>query len=600
MHRTNIYGRMNKQLLLLAAALLSGAAMAQDLHIKVNEKGRVGYADGQGQEVIPCKYDFGFPFEDGVAQVGKGEKYGYVDAQGNVVVKLSYDQITPWRGDIVCVKKGKKYGLVNCKTGESVLPAAYAYVSKPNCYGRALIIKGGKPTQDKAAKRSYILAGKMGIVSDEGRVLIEAKNTVIQEFAEEQTANPVHEGLLLTNTPYYIGDTLRTDCRYIGVAKKYNYKTREDFGLMDGEGNLLIKMGAYTLLCEPQGGMVRYYDQSKKGTKYGYYNLETKTAFECGSDPNVIANISYWTHGDFIGSTAPVNSSEGWRIITKENTVVRSGYSNLSHSRMEGLWTGKKSDTACDVFDEEGKDVFKGQYEYVWYAQEESDKGILVVQKDGKRGVMDREEKMLVPCTYASAGLPQFGTLSVSDDNGKWGKIDYRTQDVLVPLEYVNVGKTAETNPTALWAQVADSTWHLYHVTARRLGTTAYTNIANFKGDLTWACPKDYAERIINEAGAADPENPVKGSLYDADQKRYAKQGIDIGTDYGIIINKDEEVVFSAPVYWRDADAAYRVVRANQGKALTPAQSKRYMLYMTRDYRRYPLTEVIPDAGWDY
>ena len=39
------------------ALLLSAGAQAQDLKPKVNEKGKVGFVDASGCEVVPCKYE---------------------------------------------------------------------------------------------------------------------------------------------------------------------------------------------------------------------------------------------------------------------------------------------------------------------------------------------------------------------------------------------------------------------------------------------------------------------------------------------------------------------------------------------------------------
>ena len=89
------------------ALLLSAGAQAQDLKPKVNEKGKVGFVDASGCEVVPCKYESAAPFEGGVAVVSKGGKYGLVNQQGTEIVKLQYEELTPWGNHLYLAKKSK-------------------------------------------------------------------------------------------------------------------------------------------------------------------------------------------------------------------------------------------------------------------------------------------------------------------------------------------------------------------------------------------------------------------------------------------------------------------------------------------------------------
>ena len=91
---------------------LSLGAQAQDLKLKVNDKGKVGFVDLSGNEVVACQYESAAPFEDGVSIVSKSKKYGLVSSQGTVLAKPQYDEITPWGNHTFLIKKGKKYGTV--------------------------------------------------------------------------------------------------------------------------------------------------------------------------------------------------------------------------------------------------------------------------------------------------------------------------------------------------------------------------------------------------------------------------------------------------------------------------------------------------------
>ena len=126
-------------------AMFSSPSSAQDLTIHVNKKGKVGFVDKNGTEVVKCIYESAYPFSDGYAIVSKSGKSGIINEKGEVVLPLKYSSILPWSGNTYLVKSGKLQGLAS-KDGKIILPAKYSYISKPNCYGKALVAVGGKAT----------------------------------------------------------------------------------------------------------------------------------------------------------------------------------------------------------------------------------------------------------------------------------------------------------------------------------------------------------------------------------------------------------------------------------------------------------------------
>ena len=143
------YYKMKLNRLLLALGFcLWGAAYAQDLSIIVDKKGRVGFADSNGKEVIKCSYESARPFSEGVAVVMKSGKYGMINTKGKVVLPLKYNSLSSWTDELYIVKAGKLSGLVNHQ-GKIVLPVKYSFISKPNCYGKSLLAVGGKATVEQ-------------------------------------------------------------------------------------------------------------------------------------------------------------------------------------------------------------------------------------------------------------------------------------------------------------------------------------------------------------------------------------------------------------------------------------------------------------------
>ena len=290
-----------KALLCLVAYLLSVNVQGQDLKILVNKKGKVGYADQQGSEVIKCQYDSGQPFRDGVAIVTKSGKTGIIDATGKVLLPLKYTQIMSWNDELYLIKDGKKMGLADHQ-GKVVLPVNYSHVSKPNSYGKALIAQGGKAASNE--KKTYMANAKYGIIDSKG-------NTTSKVYG--------------TSTPTTTS-TLLTDCSWLGFSNNGN--NIYNAGIMDGNGKELVKAGLYYFVMQPQSDMVRYYISKKKETLCGYHHLSTGNGFQAAVFDSSIDNINFWTHGDFIGDIAPVNGTS-WSFIDKDGKTLRTGYTSL-------------------------------------------------------------------------------------------------------------------------------------------------------------------------------------------------------------------------------------------------------------------------------
>lgn len=131
-----------RKILMVASVTFACVAQAQDLTIHVNKKGKVGFVDKNGAEVIKCAYESAYPFSGGYAIVTKSGKSGIIDERGKVVLPLKYTSIMPWNQSLYLIKTGKIQGLAG-HDGKVVLPTKYSFISKPNCYGKALVAVGG-------------------------------------------------------------------------------------------------------------------------------------------------------------------------------------------------------------------------------------------------------------------------------------------------------------------------------------------------------------------------------------------------------------------------------------------------------------------------
>ncbi len=97
---------------------------------KVLYKGKFGFINKKGQEVIPCIYDATNNFNEGLAVVKKNCKSFIINKQ-NIKISLEYDFISDFKNGYAIISKDSKYGLINTK-GEEVIPAIYDEIDYPS------------------------------------------------------------------------------------------------------------------------------------------------------------------------------------------------------------------------------------------------------------------------------------------------------------------------------------------------------------------------------------------------------------------------------------------------------------------------------------
>ena len=171
--------------------------MAQDIKIKVNQKGKAGYVSSAGKEILPCKYDAVSPFENGLGKVRKGEEWGVVDANGKFVIPIKYKSIIA-EGNIFKIKDGKKYGLVG-RDGKVLLKPDYTAIYPFNSKGLAIIVKGGKMSRLESNNKPYISNGKLGVINAEGKILIQPKYSIIKDYNQDLNNTKLYrEGKMTT------------------------------------------------------------------------------------------------------------------------------------------------------------------------------------------------------------------------------------------------------------------------------------------------------------------------------------------------------------------------------------------------------------------
>lgn len=400
------------------AATLALSVQAQDLKLKANEKGLVGFVDASGSVVVACKYDAAFPFENGVAVVIRKDKAGAVDASGKEIIPPKYSEILPWGNNLLLLKKGKNMGLADA-SGKILLEVEYSNISRPNCYGRAWVSSGGKVASSNG--KSIITGAKFGIINADGGIVVPAEHKGLAEFTVTNLKEAVYEGKALGTPIMVMSDTLQTPGLYYGYGK--NNTSNAEYGIIDGNGKVLVKEGEFGIVMEPQSGMVRAYNAMSKKTECFYYNLVTGKTLDIAVHKIPLANITFWTHGDFNGAWAPVNSTEGWYFIDKEGNKKLQGFAKIKHGKKAKLWAAFKQGIGIGiVLDEDGNTVFPESLNLtnIVFSENTDHQDVFPVKRNGKYGVIDRQGKTVLPFDYVDVHSITYDYLFAKKETG-WG-----------------------------------------------------------------------------------------------------------------------------------------------------------------------------------
>lgn len=605
--RRRIIMRLN-QLLCLAAFVFATNVHAQDLKILVNKKGKVGYADRNGNEIIKCQYESAQPFSEGVAIVTKSGKSGVIDATGKVLLPLKYSQILSWNKELYLIKDGKKMGLAD-HLGKVVLPAKYSHISKPNCFGKALIALGGKATSNE--KKTYMANAKYGIIDIRGNVIVAPKYKGLYEFSYDgKDKYPYYEGKRLEYSYHYTVDTLITDCSYLGFSN--NGLSVYNAGIIEGNGKEILKTGIYYLVMQPQSNMTRYYIPKKKQTLCGYHNLLTKKGFQVASFNNPIDDIKFWTHGDFIGDMAPVNGTS-WSFIDKTGKSLRTGYTSLKHSQVAGLWAAKNNSGKWEVFDNDNNTVGTlSNYDEIGFPTQKDDKLIFAVKKLDKYGAISRDGETVIPFEYDAISANTYDVMAVKK-NGKWGALSVENK-VLFPIEYIGFILPEEKNSQHFWVQQSDSLYYHLNLNNNNISANGFKRVSNFKDGIAFVIPDGFIvpQNTVNKAQLYTPNtayNIMYGTSITTNSKNKGKtittqttetKNPFTGENFGFLLNSDNTLLLGKPVSILYKDIVIKEIKKYGNRALTDSETKNVLLRVTQENRIYSVKDTLDDEEWNF
>lgn len=577
-----------RNILVLANMIFAYTAQAQDLTIHVNKKGKVGFVDKSGTEVIKCDYESAYPFSDGYAVVTKSGKYGIINEKGETVLPLEYKSIVPWNKSLYLIKKGKLNGLAG-HDGKLVLPAKYSFISKPNCYGKALIAVGGKKTA--YGTEQYMYNAKLGIINDDGSILIAPKYKGIHEFAyDTKGILPYNGGLRLMARLHFLNDTLLTDCKYIGFNNSAFNIGR--CGIIDKEGKEILKMGIYDQLMQPKNNMVRYYNDPKNETICGYHNLDSGTGFVAAKFNADISKVNLWTHGDFSVDIAPVNG-ETWKFIDKNGKEIRGGYKQLKHSE-NGEWAAQNVSGKWEVFDDFNKDIASlSNYDDINFPLQKDNQEIYSVKKGTQYGAIDRTGQEVIPFQYDLVASNVYNFIAVLKDS-LWGAYSTSGKNI-IPVSYKGVVLPTEYDVQDFWVMKSDSLCYHFNVASQKLSDTGYEGVDNFSNGIAHVRPvgMKVENSVLNRAQLYEPKKANYVSItYSNSEKQRDK--------FGYLLSTDDQVLFDWPVSTTYVGLVIEQIKKQGNQKLSEAEKRNILLDVTKENRSYDLNGVLNENEWNY
>lgn len=137
----------------------------QDALIATEYKGKWGFKNKCGLEVIPCKYDEVWSFSEGIVRVKVNGKYGFINMEGIDIIPCMFDDTGFLSEGLIFVELAGKSGFYD-RTGHEVVPCKYDYVHDFS-QGFAIVS----------------IADKCGVIDQTGQEVCPCKYDVIEDFS---------------------------------------------------------------------------------------------------------------------------------------------------------------------------------------------------------------------------------------------------------------------------------------------------------------------------------------------------------------------------------------------------------------------------------
>lgn len=367
-----------------------------------------GVYSGKGEEVIPMKYNRMEAFGNFFWKVFLNGKQGIYTFDGKKVLPTKYDEIIylyrDWNldPDFVVKEKGK-YGMFNAK-GDCMI--------QPEC------------DEVKYADQHQIF-----IKGNEKGYLMKHKQTLIKGIT--------------------IKDKITNWIKQNGDSKSMNYFIFEDKngknGLLDIEGNVLVS---------PQyESMAPYYNISSGTTDY--LVVQHNSLFGVISLSNeILVPLKYKSFANiYVRDHIVLEDEEGYMLYSlKDNSFFHSLHFDHIKESSGPYALIKKKGKAAFLNKVTLELVFPFKYEDISESTEDS---LFTVCLNGKYGLVDKTDKVFIPCIYDEPLYPSCGNKFVVKKDNQYGIINLKNEIIygMIPhpiiaySDYFQIMDISKNNP---------------------------------------------------------------------------------------------------------------------------------------------------------
>lgn len=341
--------------------------------VKINSQG-YDYVGLLSEQLIP------------VIEEGKG---GYIDEKGNTKIPFNYDNVLAFSEGKAAVKKDGKYGVIN-NSNELIIPFEFEYIS---------YFKHGV----SAAKKD----GRYGLIDDQGEFVTQNKydHIVMDDIREPHLEN--YNDLI-----NYIQPSILTDIYYSDSLLYLKNENFSDFFIVE-EGNKYgyIDISGNEIIQPIYDGLSRIKDNfiiAKIEDTFGCLNTEGKIIL-----PFQYQNIEYVGHDTFL-----VSNQNRQYLINSNNELLLESEKEKGLVYIGGGTLLSKSifDKNEKLFDINGNLLFENPSGYSFLSATE-DYIIFIDIKNGKKGIMDKNEQIILEPKYDNINLISDNNFLVSIDN---------------------------------------------------------------------------------------------------------------------------------------------------------------------------------------
>ncbi|WP_314662906.1 WG repeat-containing protein [Prevotella aurantiaca] len=340
-----------------------------------------GVYSSKGKEVIPMKYNRMEAFGNFFWKVFLNGKQGIYTFDGKKVLPTKYEEIIylyrDWNldPDFVVKEKGK-YGMFNAK-GECMIQPEYDEVKYADQH--QIFIKGNE--------KGY---------------LMKHKQTLIKGIT--------------------IKDKITNWIKQNGDSRSINYFIFEDKngknGLLDIEGNVLVS---------PQyESMAPYYNISSGTTDY--LVVQHNSLYGVISLSNeVITPLKYKSYSNiYIRDHITLEDEEGYMLYSlKDNSIFHSLHFDHIRESSGPYALIKKEGKAAFLNKVTLELVFPFKYEDISESTEDS---LFTVSLNGKYGLVDKTDKVFIPCIYDEPLYPSCGNKFVVKKDYQYGIVNLKNE----------------------------------------------------------------------------------------------------------------------------------------------------------------------------